>query len=831
MLANAQKWFDKMGHKISRWVGDEKSLNATQSTDRNTLQSYASHHVLSHLLPYETYDPESSLFVNKKSCGFMLEATTIIGSSEETENILASFITDSLPSTVDVQFLLWASPKIGPILDAFEQVRSNHDIVKWLSKKRTEFLKRGAYESLSRYGSYLIRNFRLFIVVSQATNNTDRFSELIALRDDLVSALRSINIASHVVGADEFISLLSDFIAPKHSIYPTVHRWNEFESLSQQIADSEWNIEVKPNALLFSSENEKVEARCLSVREFPQKATQWKMTENLGQLFNSTLQIPCPFLVSFSLRKIEQDKAVAQAQLKFMNRESTAKSSLAKFKPSIGQEYEDWQFIRHRLSEGDCLVKTFYQIILFSSPEDANHCERRLRDLYRANGWKLRKESFLQFQSWLSSLPMMITEGLFDDLKTFGRLRTMTAFNAINVAPLQGEWKGTKTASLILPGRRGQVATWLPFDNPGGNYNMAIAAASGRGKSVFTQEYIVSILGQGGMVWVIDVGRSYEKTCQLLGGEFIQFKREKPLCLNPFTTVIDITQSLEVLKPLFATMARPMRGATEEELSYIEQGILASWETKGQQATVTDVVEWFKAQQDVQAKPICQGLATVLFPYTKEGMYGKFFEGAATINFSNPLVVLELQELKNKKDLQRIILLLLIYQIGNSLFFGNRERIKTCIIDEAWSLLDGDDPQTARFIETGYRTARRFRGNFVTITQSIADYYKNAMSRAAFECSDFKVILGQTEEAINKIKQENIMDLDGFTERLFKSLKVTPDFSECIIKSDDGLSVHRIILDPYSRILFSTKGEEFEAVKQLVDAGISLTCAVEQVAR
>jgi conjugal transfer ATP-binding protein TraC len=67
--------------------------------------------------------------------------------------------------------------------------------------------------------------------------------------------------------------------------------------------------------------------------------------------------------------------------------------------------------------------------------------------------------------------------------------------------------------------------------------------------------------------------------------------------------------------------------------------------------------------------------------------------------------------------------------------------------------------------------------------------------------------------------------------RLFKSLKITKDFSECVIKGPEGLSVHRIIFDPYSRILYSTKGEEFDAVNKLVNSGMKLENAVQEVAR
>jgi conjugal transfer ATP-binding protein TraC len=184
-----------------------------------------------------------------------------------------------------------------------------------------------------------------------------------------------------------------------------------------------------------------------------------------------------------------------------------------------------------------------------------------------------------------------------------------------------------------------------------------------------------------------------------------------------------------------------------------------------------------------------------------------------------------------KKDLQKIMLLVLMYQISERMYLGSRAQMKSCIIDEAWDLLGGDNEGAAKFIETGYRRARRYNANFVTITQSINDYFKNATSIAAFENSDYNLILGQKPESIDQLKQSKRLNMDDFTEKLFKSLRKTDEYSECVIKSPNGLSVHRILLDPYSRILYSSKGDEFEAVKQLQAQGFSLFDAIAQVAR
>lgn len=844
---------NKISAKIARLVGDTKeceqklgcgsktSLTGQGSHCRKDVESTTpskkmrnafEQHSLSSILHYETFNPETDLFINKKSIGFILEASLLTGASEETVNILASILTDTLPPESDLQFLLWASDKIGDVLDDFENARAGQsEIFTWLAKKRTDFLKQGTQSSLSKHGLYLIRDFRLFLVISRHLKNADEDSaELINLRDDIQSALKSVNIYSQSLRVEGFISLMSDLINPSTNVHSAKQCWNEYDLLSHQITDSECHLEVTPNSLLIQnvSENKTWDVRCFTVKDFPKNMTQWKMTESIGQMFNNSLQLPCPVLVSLNVHILDSGKMASKTEMSFINKNSKAKSPLARFIPNIIREQQDWEFVRDRLNDGDKLVKISYQVIMYSNAKEAIQNERKIKDLYNANGWKLRKEIFVQLQSWLAALPMSMSEGMYQDLGLLGRLRTITAFNAVNIAPLQGEWKGTATPSLILPGRRGQISTWNPFDGTEGNYNIAIAAKSGSGKSVFVQEYIVAILGSGGRVWTIDVGRSYEKTCKILGGEFINFSSTNPININMFTHIKDFeNEALPMLKPLLSAMARPNDRVTREEENFIEQAIKEAWLAKGNKATITTLVDWLKEQPH----PVCQNLVLLLYPYTKDGMYGKYFEGDCSINLNNQFVVLELQELKTKKDLQKIVLLVVMYQISQAMYLGDRSQIKSCVIDEAWDLLGGDNNGASEFIETGYRTARRFRGNFVTITQSINDYYKNATSLAALENSEYNIILAQNPEALNKLKEDKRLEMDGYTERIYKSLKMGDSYSECVIKGPAGISVHRILLDPYARILYSSKGEEFEAVNKLCAMGLDIKDAVEIVAR
>lgn len=826
------------GEKLAKIFGDktdfgvdckEKEEKERKDGRKNQEANFIEHTVLSNFLHYEAFDQNSNIYINKNSFGFILEAVPLIGANDETINILTSLLTDVIPSGIDLQFLLWGSNKIGDILDKFKDRRSgNGEIFEWLAQKRIDFLKQGVNKSLTASNSFLLRDLRLFIVVSKAGRSSDAANtELMELRDSISSSLKSINMASRNLDVEGFLSLLTDLVNPSADIYPAQKKWNKFDSLSLQITDPEYKTTVLPNSLKFESENQKLDIRAFTIKEWPSTAKLSMMTDSIGQLFNASLQFPCPFVLSFSLRVLDPEKATIKTQYKFMNVDKTARSPLAKFMPLIDREHHDWNYVRTRLAEGDKLAKGFFQVLILSQEDQAMSAERKVRDLYMANGWKLKKEMYLQFQSWLAMLPMRMSEGMYDDLNLLGRMRTITASNAINLAPIQGEWKGSPTPSLLLPGRRGQLATWNPFDNTEGNYNIAISAASGRGKSMFTQEYITCLLGSGAKVWVIDVGRSYEKTCKILGGAFVEFKPDQHISLNPFTFIKDFESSLDMLKPLLVIMVRPNANATDEEISFLEKALKAAWNEKGNDASITTVATWLSKQEN----STCQNLAHLLYTYTKDGMYGKYFEGPSNIDLDNPFVVLELQELKSKKDLQKIVLLVLMYQISEAMYLGDRSQIKSCVIDEAWDLLGGDNTAAAKFIETGYRTARRFRANFVTITQSINDYFKNPASIAAFENSDYNIILGQNAESIDQLKTSGRFNLNAFSERLFKSLRKTDDYSECVIKDPVGMSVHRIIFDPYSRILYSSKGDEFEAVNNLVAQGLSLRDAVEIVAK
>ena len=192
-------------------------------------------------------------------------------------------------------------------------------------------------------------------------------------------------------------------------------------------------------------------------------------------------------------------------------------------------------------------------------------------------------------------------------------------------------------------------------------------------------------------------------------------------------------------------------------------------------------------------------------------------------------MVLELGELDAKPDLQGVALLLLMMRITEAMYLGDRHQRKLCIIDEAWRLMGGGN--AGDFIEQGYRTARKFGGAFMTVTQGIEDYYRSGTSQAALDNADWMFLLRQKPESLKAAEKSERLVIDESLRRLLSSIDTRQGrYSEIAILGPRGTAVERLVVDPFTEKLYSTKAEEFAAIEGLMSRGLSLVEAVERVA-
>lgn len=793
---------------------------------------------MSSLFPYRVFEEIDGLYYNEGSYGFILEATPLCGASQDTVNILTGMITDGVPEGCTIQVINWASPRIGEKLDRWAESRiKTGGIYEKIAKCRVNYYKNSNWKSLLKNSPYLLRNYRLIISVSQLDKNGEIGKRsLVALRDQLKATLKSIGIESWDLYPDEFLSFMDELVNPTYTQYKSQETWNKHEPINSQIGNPEATLEVKQDELIFESLSNvtPVVVRNFSVRSFPEVWAQWNNRDLIGDFYSDYLKVPCPFLTVFSFTFGNEDSEISRANMKAARSAQQAYSGIAKYMPSILAKDKDWKFIIDKLKSGQKLVKAFYHVSIYAPQNEVEQCERQLRNLYKSKGWTLVRDKFVQLQTWLAGMPFTLSSGLNDDLKKVERLKTMVTWSCANLSPLQGEWLGMREPMLMLIARRGQLFFWNPFENQGGNYNVAVIGKSGSGKSVGMQEIVTSFRGAGGHIVVIDDGRSFMSSCLMQKGTFIDFG-EEAICINPFSIVSEKEferrpdykeEVIHLLNLIIRQMCRANEPTSDYENAVIQEVILQVWNKKKTKATITDVAKRLLKEVDARAVD----LGTMLSPYTKDGIYGRFFEGESNIKLDNPYFVFEFDKIKSKPDLQRIVLMILIFLVSEKMYHGDRLNTVSLVIDEAWGLLHGT--QFSYFIEGFARRARKYNGNLITGTQSIDDYYKNPAATAAIQNTDWFCILSQTKESIEAIKKTGRILMDSEMEKGLKSLKmVDHQYSEMMIYgSSIGWTIGRLILDPYSIALYSSKGEDFGKIKALQAQGYSLEDALESVA-
>ena len=828
------------------------------------------------LLPYRSFDEISQVFINDNSVGFVLEASPLVGANDDVIDTLSGMFNDAIPEGCTIQFVNFASPKVGPIFDAWQKPRDiQGGIYKKLAEKRVNYFKSANHKSVFNSSAFTLKNFRLIISVSLSVkkgssvdiakkigdlvsggNQTEESSlsevvnKVVSFREKFKTTLRTAGIPSTEMTPEDLINFLDEIINFDVLPHKKHLRYDSLQPINKQIVDPENHLKVGRDQITIFADDEakKMHMRCFSVRNFPKQWAQWQCRDLIGDYFQDLRRMEYPFLTSFAVTlPYNEDALKSKAAAKNFNATRLKTSPLANFVPSMRTAAAEWNFVTEKTSAGQRILKTIYQAVVFAPSHKINDAEQTLKSIYKGVGWDVVRDKYLNLQSFLATIPFTQSEGLFEDLEKLGRTKTMVSWTCANLAPLQGEWPGMGDPCMMLYGRRGQPLFWNPFKNTEGNYNVAVIGKSGSGKSVFMQELVTSIRGFGGKVYVIDDGRSFMNSAKLQGGEFIEFSDKSNLCLNPFSIIDEEAMKLnpeymgEVIA-LIRSMVRQMCEGVKKDSKpieqiqerYIEEAVQNAWEKNQKKASISEVRDFLAVHKDDRARD----LAILMRPFAKadssnpesvDGIYSRFFEGQSNIRLENAFMVFELAELKNKKEFQSIVMMFLMFLISENMYFGDRKIPISLVIDEAWDLLHGEG--TAVFIEGLARRARKYGGNIVLGTQSVNDFYKNPAVVAAFENTDWIVLLAQKKESVEMLAQSKKIAMDETMKQAITSLRMVDfQYSEALIYGPRGYAIGRLILDPYSISLYSSKASDWSKINDLTDSGYTLADALEQIA-
>jgi len=344
------------------------------------------------------------------------------------------------------------------------------------------------------------------------------------------------------------------------------------------------------------------------------------------------------------------------------------------------------------------------------------------------------------------------------------------------------------------------------------NANTVVFAKSGAGKSYMVKLEAIRSLMFGTEVMVIDPEKEYEQLCRSIGGDFITFSPSSPSKINPF----DMSGTYEegenelALKVLsLHTLFKVIMGQlAPSEDALIDRALLETYAGKGitQDPTthqnpapvMTDIYEVLKRS------PGGQPLADRLEQYVTGSLKG-IFDQPSTVDIRNTFTVF------STRDLEEKVRPVAMYIILDFIWSRIRREIKkrVLVVDEAWYLMQ--HPDSAVFMYSIAKRARKYYLGLTTITQDVADFLRSDYGKAIVTNSSLQILLKQHPAAIDEITK--VFYLSEGEKRILLAANV----GEGLFFAGPNHVAMQVVASPDEHPLATSSPKEILAIKEKLE--------------
>lgn len=383
-----------------------------------------------------------------------------------------------------------------------------------------------------------------------------------------------------------------------------------------------------------------------------------------------------------------------------------------------------------------------------------------------------------------------------------------------DLIPIYGNWRGHDNPSVLLRTRGGSLLTFDPFSPELTNSNMIVSGGSGTGKSFFANSLISQMLKLNPKVYILDIGASYRRICETLGGQYVELGIKSDMAINPFslegierTDTEAIDQKIKFLVSIVEIMTKETGrdGLGRLEKSELEGHIKAVLRDDADprlSSLMTRLID--------DADPEMKRLGRILALWCGDSPYGKFVDRETTVRLDRDVVCFDLKGLENHADLQSVCLFLVTDLIWREVQ-RDRTRMKFTIFDECWKILADDT--AANFIGEVYRTYRKYRASAIAISQTMDDFVKSKVAAAIMPNSSVRWILKQTGADQKGLKEA--LQLNNSEMALIANLESQKgQFSESFLMAESNRQVVRIESTALEYWLFTTNPPDLELLNQ-----------------
>lgn len=869
-----------------------KELQVKSETfSKEQLKALSDKRTISKLLFYRTYmedtenDDMGLYTMGDGRIGAVFAVTPPPYLSENIENLVINALSLIVKNETVVHINAFKGRNIKDKIEEYVDLKNTSqklnighpELIKDFVQNRAEYYNKWRTESvMQKDADFRIANFTHMVSIL-FPYDTDEFT-IRQQYNQILGVLR--DIGGEKLPAGKFIPILREILNPELEEYSFSN--DTMTKINKQIA-RRCRIKLSErDGTLTLGEKGNWKAKVLTTEKFPHEVDLFTFQSAFFDPMGNDYQInlPCPFMLSLvvKFKDIEKRRKKVLSKAKWNIGQLSGLGLIVEKKmPEIKirrQESEDVIYYIDQM--GEVTLDAMFTLTVFEQNE--NKLDQYVGAIKKSfeqipGRWILKEETYSQiaYEAFLMSLPLQNSEVIHDNID---RMDINFRSNNAQIAPLVGGFKGIGKPVHTYLDRTGQFMS-IDYFASKTNYNICAVGPMGSGKSFFANDFHSQGLASGWDIRMIDFGRSYEKYCKTIGGQFLEFPRDNDRCLNFFThintkKIVDDggkekemihEDEFETLVPVVGLMlGLELRNIYKDETStpsdklmlsiitrFIIKGIERAFEIDGKKAGMKQVREALIEfrQELVQKEKESQSNSTAIIGYLDQIIIGlenyslpgapfyKYFNGTNNLDIKSKYLVTELDDIADS-PIMPVIAMSILQRMAQEAFieYLKDKKTKRVIgVDEAWRVLDSR--LFVNFLEDFARRIRKYSGITMIITQRLEDFSINASAEAMFETAAWKVFLPQEAESIEKAVHKGSLSMNTFQVNLMKSAKSKkPHYNEAVIKHGDIMFIALLKVTPDDYWLFTTDPGERALIDDVMEQkDLSLSDAIWYLAR
>lgn len=670
--------------------------------------------------------------------------------------------------------------------------------------------------------------------VNAAESYNETLESLSQNIDTLCSTFQGAGLPSVRLDRNELIAQVYKFLNPKRSKVepvPDLQVTSEYDLKPELLKDSEWLAAQSPREqlvfgdLILELEHFILDShyhRIITLKTLPEVTVAGQLSNFLRFSFHYdlilTLNVPPQ---ANEMSKLQQRRKMAHS----MASTQVGRASDLESETKLNSAEE---LIRELLNSGQRIYAAQLSIVLRepATREGAKLLNRKVREvlsrfraLQGAEGLEETVGAWKVLKGNLPAAPLFLE-----------RARKLKTNNLADFLPVYGPREGDDDPVVIFRNRFNGLVSFNSFDPGLPNFNSLVTGSSGAGKSFLYNCILMQELVRKQKVFIIDIGGSYKKLTEALGGQYLEINLSDQYRLNPFDLTDRTSEpSTQKIKSLLACIETMVADDETSKLSKLDRVLLekaiidlyAKKRIEGNVPVLSDLMKELADSNEPSLKPI----AKMLFTWTGDRPYGRLLDGEGRLKTNSGICTFDLKGLSSYPDLQSVMILILtdfiLAQVENDKSF--RKRI---ILDEAWALLKS--ATAASFMEYCARTLRKTGSGITFITQGVEEIVASPIGSAILNNTATKFVMLQRGDS--KVLA-NALKLNSQELKLIGTLQQQKgEFSEGFMIEGDHRQVVRILPSPFEYWLSSSDALDNRLLENLRNEGLTLIEAIEKAA-